>query len=174
MRECGAIAGVVAVSLLVGCQGERQPGPPVPIKSFVLHDVQGLFGGRAIWVAEDRTAFVQIVSPPTAGQSVLLEKRYKTRLTAEQWAEVERLVGAHHLLTTKMAERSGVPDEARPTIVIVPQSGTVVKLRKWANDKHPDFDLVYSYLFGLCRAEGELVHEGVFEWDWRPEGFAAP
>jgi hypothetical protein len=172
MRTTVAVAGMFAVLLLAGC--ERQPGPPVPLKSFTLHNVQGLFGGQAIWAAEDRTAFVQVVGPSPAGQSGLWERRYKTKLTAEQWAEVERLVGAHHLLTAKVPERPGVPDEALPIIVVVPRAGATVKVRKWANDKAPDFDPVYSYLLGLCRAEGEPVREGAFEWEWRPDGFEQP
>ena len=93
MRATGTVAGLFALSLLAGCEGERQPGPPVPLKSFVLHDVQGLFGGEAIWAAEDRTALVQVVGQSPADQSGLWEKRYKITLTAEQWVEVERLVG---------------------------------------------------------------------------------
>jgi len=174
MRATGAVAGLFALALLAGCQGERQPGPPVPLKSFVLHDVQGLGGGHAIWAAEDRTALVQVVGEPPAGQRGLWEKRYKIKLTAEQWAEVERLVGAHHLLTAKVPERSGVPDEAHSIIVVVTRSGATVKVRKWANDKHPDFDPVYAYLLGLCRSEAELVREGKFDWGWRPDGFAVP
>lgn len=170
MRAAFAVA---AFSLLSGC-GERRPGPPVPLKSFTLHDVQGLFGGHAIWVAEDRTAFVQVVGRPPAGQSGLWEKRYKVTLTPEQWSEVERLVGAHHLLTAKMPERYGVPDEAHPIIVLVTKDGRTAKVRKWANDTHPDFDPVYAHLLGLCRAEGELVREGACDWAWRPDGFGAP
>ncbi|CEF49235.1 unnamed protein product [uncultured bacterium] len=147
----------------------------MPLKSFVLHDVQGLFGGHAIWAAEDRAVFVQVVGPPPpAGQSGLWEKRYKATLTAEQWAEVERLVGAHHLLTAKMPERPGLPDEAHPIIVVVTRAGATANVRKWANDKHADFDPVYAYLLGLCRADGELVREGTFEWEWRPAGFEQP
>src|SRR4051812_5482613 len=81
MRAAVAVACLCGVSLLAGCGGERQPGPPVPLKSFTLDDVQGLFGGHALWVAEDRTAFVQVVGPPPAGQSGLWDKRYKTKLT---------------------------------------------------------------------------------------------
>lgn len=174
MRVAGTATALLAASLLVGCEGERQPGSPVPLKAFVLHDVQGLFGGHAVWAAEDQTAFVQVVGPPPAGQSGLWEKRYKTTLTADQWAEVERLVGAHHLAAVKVPERPGVPDEAHPVIMAVPTAGAAVKVRKWANDKHPDFDPVYSYLLRLCRAGGDLVREGAFEWEWRPAGFGQP
>ena len=174
MRVVGTVAGLFALSLLAGCEGEREPGQPVPLKSFVLHDVEGMFGGHTIWAAEDRTAFIQVVGPPPTGRSGLSEKRYKIKLTAEQWAEVERLVGAHHLLTAKMAGRPGVPDEAHPVIVVVTRAGATAKVRKWANDKHPDFDPVYAYLLRLCRAKGELVREGAFEWEWRPDGFEQP
>jgi hypothetical protein len=173
MRAARTIAILFALSL-AGCEGERQPGPPVPLKSFTLHDVQGLFGGHAIWATQDRTAYVQVVASPPVGQSGLREKRYKTKLTVEQWAEVERLVGAHYLLSAKTRERSGVPDEAYPIIVMVPRIGETVKVRKLANDKHPDFDPVYAYLLELCQTDGELVREGAFEWEWRPEGFEQP
>ena len=174
MRVAGTAAIVLAAMLVASCDCERQVMPPVPLKSFALQDVQGLFGGHAIWAAEDRTAIVQVVGPPPAGQSGLWEKRYKNTLTAEQWSEVERLVGAHRMATVKMPERPGVPDEAHPIIVAVLKAGGMAKVRKWANDKHPDFDPVYAYLLGLCRARGELVREGVFEWEWRPAGFERP
>jgi hypothetical protein len=174
MRVALTVAGLFVLTLFAGCEGDRQPGPPVSLKSIVLHDVQGLFGGHALWATNDRTAIVQVVGHPLAGQSDLWEKRYKARLTAEQWTEVERLVGAHHFLTIKLPDRQGIPDEAHPIIAVVPKSGTTAKTRKWANDKHADFDAVYSYLLVLCRAEGELVYEGAFDWEWRPEGFEQP
>jgi hypothetical protein len=173
MCAARTIAMLFALSL-AGCEGKRQPGPPVPLKSITLHDVQGLFGGHAIWAAQDRTAYVQVVGSPPVGRSGLWEKRYKTKLTVEQWAEIERLVGAHYLLSAKMQERSGVPDEAHPIILMVPRIEATVKVRKWANDKHPEFDPVYTYLLGLCQTDGELVREGVFDWEWRPEGFEQP
>ena len=45
------------------------------------------------------------------------------------------------------------------------------KAGKWANDRNPDFDALYSYLRGLCHSEGELIREGPFDWEWRPDGF---
>ncbi|MFO0929176.1 MAG: hypothetical protein U0736_19495 [Gemmataceae bacterium] len=143
----------------------------MPLKAFALHDVQGLYGGHAMWAAEDRTAIVQLVGPPPRGHSGLWERRYRTKLTAEQWAEVERLVGAYCLPSTRTVDRSGMPDEGRPIIVVVPRAGAAVRVSKWANDRHPDFDPVYAYLLDLCRATGELVREGAFEWEWRPMPF---
>jgi hypothetical protein len=172
MRAPAVILGLLALPLLASCA--REPGPPVPLKSFILHDVQGLFGGQALWASEDGTAFVQLVGRPPAKQRGLWEKRYKIKLTAEQWAEVERLVGAQRFLTLHVPERTGEPDEARPSIVVVTKSGKTAKAQKWANDKHAGFDLVYNYLLSLCKLDGELLREATFEWKWRPEGFEQP
>ena len=147
-----------------------QPRTPVRLRQFVLQDVQGLFGGQSIWAAEDRTAYVQRVGHKQ-GERGLWETRYKLTLSPEQWAEVERLVGAHNLLNYKMRERPGVPDEARPMITLVTRAGTTTTAAKWANDKHPDFDPVYEYLLGLCRTDGQLLREGEYDWKWRPAGF---
>lgn len=170
MRSWKATAALTAIMVLSCC--EREPGPSVPLKSFALHDVQGLHGGLSLWACEDRVAIAQIVEPSNGG---LWEKRYSLKLTNQQWAEVEQLVGAHHFQSIESANRAGVPDEARPTVVILPKVGTAKVVSKWANDRHEDFDPVYNYLMQLCHGDGkELVHEGKFDWDWRPEGFENP
>ena len=171
MRAAVLVRTLLVFFLLAGCPVAGQGGAPVPLKSFVLSDVQGLFGGQSLWAAEDRTAYVQFAGRPPAGQSGMWETRYKTTLTANQWAEVERLVGVHRLLTVKMPDRNGVPDEARPAMTLVTRSGVTVTVAKWANDKHPGFDPVYGYLIELCRLKGELFREGPYDWQWKPEGF---
>jgi hypothetical protein len=153
---------------------DRPPGPPVKLRSFGLHDVQGLYGGNALWAAADRTTIVQVVGDPPAGRRGLWERRYRTTLSAGQWAEVERLVGACHLAAFNVPERPGIPDEACPIIFAVPCDRATIKVRKWANDRHWGFDPVYAHLLGLCRAEGEPIHEGAYDWDWRPDGFDRP
>lgn len=160
------------VLLAAGCSAEsRPPGPPVPLRSFDLHDVQGLWGGHALWAGEDRTAAVQVVERSPDG---LRKKRYTLRLTDTEWAEVERLVGAHHLFTLTIPERTAVPDEAHPIISLVAKDGATARVRKWAKDRHPDFDPVYGYLRGFGRADGEPTHDGPFDWNWRPDGFERP
>src|SRR5262245_3102870 len=102
--EC-SVPGLTLLLLLGGCgkttTEDTQPGPPLPIRSFVLHDVQGLFGGNALWAGEDRTAWLQVVSPPPPGKTGLWEKRYKVTITAEQWASVEKKLGEIHFLAAK-------------------------------------------------------------------------
>jgi hypothetical protein len=139
-----------------------EPGPPVPLRTVVLHDVHGLWGGPAIWIREDNTAVVQVVVPPPAGRVGLLEKRYTVAITPEHRAEIERLVGAHHFFTLRVNERPGVPDELQYVIAVVTRTGARARVTKWAGDKHPDFDPLYQYLLGLCAGvEGRTpVHEG--------------
>lgn len=160
-------------ALLSGCgptdpDGRGTPGGPVPLKEVVLNDVHGLWGGEAVWVRSDRTAVVQVVDRKRK------EKRYRRAVTAEQWAEIERLVGEHDVLGLKEGPfRTGVPDEAAHTIRLVTADGRRAKVFKWENDRRPRFDPLASVLFGIARApEGrELVHEGPFDYDWHPEGF---
>lgn len=163
------IAAVITTMGLAGCS--ENAGPPVPLRSFVLHDVQGLYGGEAIWASEDRIAFVQIVVHGQPGQSGLQEKRYKIHLTDDQWKEVERLVGEHRFLKLEIKERPGIPDESHPLITINTSDGSQARVKKRGDHKNPRFDAIYWYLRSLCKITGEPVYEGSFDWKWRPEGF---
>lgn len=169
-----AITFGMSLLLFSGCAEKQTPGPPVSLRSFVLHDVQGFHGGHALWASDDRTAILQTVGDPPKRGSGLWEKRYKVELTDEQWAEVERLVGAHHFLTLKIPNRTAVPDEAHPIITVVTKAGVTATASKLASDKHPDFDPLLDYLLGLCRANGQVIHEGAFDWEWQPDGFERP
>ena len=215
----GSDAGRVAKRQAVGLparapgEGQEQPGRgngnapqktkpakdnnPVPLKAFVLEDVWGLSGGQALWTTEDRTAIIQIVGRSPIGESGLWEKRYKKKLSNEQWAEVERLVWAHHFFTLKIPPV--VPEKAPPItdsrqlphglaamppsgaltprtvgIGVFAKDGTVASARKLVNDKHANFDPLYHYLLELCRVDGKPVREGKYDWQWRPDGFTAP
>lgn len=158
---------------LAACSLGAQSREPVSLQAIVLSDVQGLFGGQDLWALRDGTAFVQFAGhSPDHGE--LWSSRYRFRVTASQWKEVERLVGVHKFATIKTPQRPGVPDEARPDITLLTQSGTRVTISKWANDKVPDFDAVYNYLLELTQAGrkgGELIGEQRYDWEWRPDGF---
>ena len=174
MRRAVSILGLLLASSVMGCT--REPGPPVPLRSIVLHDVQGMWGGHALWARADGTAVVQVVGAGPPGEAGLWEKRYRVKLTADQWAEVERLVGAHHFLTIEVRQRPAIPDEAHPTIAVVTREGTTARATKWAEDRHPDFDPLYHHLLDLCSGDGagHPVHQGPYDWDWRPDGFDRP
>jgi hypothetical protein len=146
------VVGLLLTPALAGC--DRASREPVPLRAVVLHDVQGLWGGEALWARDDRTAVVQVVRPPKGDQAGLWERRYAVTLTDAQWAEVERLVGAHRFLSLHIKERTALPDTPHPLIWVQSKAGVTNKVMKWADDRHPDFDPVYEYLLGLCRGVG--------------------
>lgn len=57
-------------------------------------------------------------------------------------------------------------------IAVVTKDGVTVKVERWANDTHPDFDPIYEYLLALYRGvtAPQLVYEGPFAATWRPPG----
>jgi hypothetical protein len=142
----------------------------------VLLDVQGLWGGRNLWIDEDGNATAQLVTPGQGGGPGLHEKRYRRQIPAEDLAEAERLVGAHRFLDLRLSPRPGVPDESHPEIAVIAKDGRHAAVMKWQGEKQPRFDPLYGHLLAVFRdtVGGELVHEGPFDWEWHPEGFPAP
>jgi len=170
------IAGVLPIFLVASCGGKSSmPRLPIPLQTFVLHDILGGAGGRAIWVKEDKTAVLQIVTPSKDGGG-LVEKRYYFELTADEFGGMEKMAGTHRLLEIKTVNRFGIPDEAHPIILAVTKQGDKVRVSKWANDSNSDFDSLYAYLFSLCTVPKGKVPEfdGEFNWNWRPNGFDSP
>ncbi len=163
------------VSRVAGAQAGKISGRdgPIALKTVVLSDVQGLFGGQSLWIAEDRTAYVETVGHKQ-GANGLWSTRYKTTLTPADWTKLERLVNEHHFRSIRMRQRPGVPDEAHPTITIVTRSGDTTSVMKWANDKHADFDAIYDYLLELCKRKADVLLEGPYDYSWRPPGFSKP
>jgi hypothetical protein len=166
---------VPAVALLWWLAPVRSPHPatsqpPLRFKAFVLYDVQGLWGGQDLWVGEDGRGYAQLIR-----KGGLPVRRYRVRLSPEEVAELERLLGVHDFMNLTTRRRPGVPDEARSVLCVWPQSGTPVCVAKWAGDKHPDFDAVYEAALGLLSElkDDQIVDSGPFDWGWHPPGFSA-
>lgn len=131
-----------------------------------LSDVQGLWGGRSIFVSGTGRVVVQVV---TEG---MYERRYEFALTE---AEVRRLLQvciANDLLTIRIAERMGIPDEARPEIALVNAAGERWTLAKWQGVRNARFDAIYAGLLGIETLTRSLepVYSGPFMWEYVPEG----
>jgi hypothetical protein len=175
MRQRIVLCGTVVTLALCGCgdsaqdpDGPGRPGPPLPLKEIVLNDIHGLHGGERVWIGADRTAIVQVVDRERK------EKRYRLKIGAAQWTEIERLVGAHDFLNLKEGPfRTGVPDEPAHTIRLVTKEGQRAKAFKWERDQRPRFDPLAGVLFGIARtSEGrELIQEGDYDYAWTPDGF---
>lgn len=165
----------IFVALLLAALGSLAAGePPAPAApdQVVLLDIQGLWGGVDLWIANDGKAVCRHVGPPRAGGRGLQESRHAFSLSSEQQAELAALVERHGFFTLEIADRPGVPDESRPILFI--QSGARRRaVAKWGNDAHPDFDPLYRFLLAVARAgrAGSLLAEGAYDPEWQPEGF---
>jgi len=170
MRVTAAIPGVLPRAAR-RLRGERTPRPPVPLKSLALHDVQGLCRRSRPWVAEDRTAIVQVSDRRRPG-SRRREKRYKS---GSRPSSGPRSSGSrrHHLVTLRC--RSGRASRMRPARSSGrTRAGATIRVRKWGQRQAPDFDPVYSFLLRLCRARGKSRSARGIRLEWRPDGFAVP
>jgi len=145
---------------------------PAKFDRVVLLDVQGLFGGRNVWVSHDGTGWCKIVRRPKPGETGLMEMLYRVKLSQDETAALAELVRAHDVSSIRMRDRSGVPDEGRPAIYLS-ADGKEAAVEKWANDKNDDFDAIYASLVKIADAakETEQVRWGPYQAGWTPEGF---
>lgn len=136
----------------------------------LLLDVQGLFGGRELWLAADGSAHARVVGPPAPGQAMLGERRFTFTVGPGELAELARLLARHDLTKMRTPNRYGVPDEARPVVCV--QAGRKIHaVGKWANDAHAEFDAIYLFLTRLVNREAQAA-AGEGKWDGEvPPGF---
>ncbi|MCP4602335.1 MAG: hypothetical protein GY847_17770 [Proteobacteria bacterium] len=162
---------LLAFAILVGACTRQDTRSP-QLDQIILLDVQGLWGGRDLWILDDGTAYCRIVVPPEAGESGLQEKRYRFNIPQEDIDRLVELIQSHEFFSIQTEDRLGVPDKARPIIYVAAGDRTAV-VAKWANDRHPDFDPIYEVLVELAEVgeNGELVWSGSLDWEWRPDQF---
>jgi len=129
-----------------------------------LHDVQGLWGGRDVYVRGDGAAGVQTVSEAREARRVTLT------LPPERARALLRLAAEVDVLGAEVPDRPGVPDEARPTLVVVDAAGRRRSIAKWDNDPVPAFDRVRTALLALEQEAAEREPAGADGYDptWRP------
>ena len=139
----------------------------MPFDQLMLRDVQGLFGGRNLFVRASGECVLQHV---VRGQQ---ETRYVATLSAADLEALSDVLRAHDLAAVvPPPPRPPVPDEAHPYIRLLRGSTTVGKSKR-ANDKVPHFDEIYAALLRVAKAvqDGEVVFRGPHDGRWTPEGF---
>jgi len=161
---CLAAAAALAI-FIIGVRSGLDRGPEIiRIDTVVLLDVQGLHGGQDLYVWSDGTVVVQVVGK---GRQ---ERRYRLRWDAARIRELEELLRRHRFFSIRIRRRRPVPDEAHPDIRVRLVSGEEREVGKQGNDKHRDFDAIYTWL--LARVEeakaGQPEHVGPFDWDYVP------
>ncbi len=138
-------------------------------KEVHLMDVQGLFGGHNLFIRNDGSLFLQVVRHSNRG---LVDRRFKGKLEAEEIERLSLLMQSVDFENMSIPDRMGVPDEARPTIIVFKENRIISKA-KWANDFHEGFDKIYGFLKRIIRQQEETVpfFKGNFSRRFHPKGF---
>ncbi|MBA4190479.1 MAG: hypothetical protein C0467_21035 [Planctomycetaceae bacterium] len=174
MGYSGRTACAVALlATLPGC--DEKTREPVPLRAAILLDVDGMHGGRNVWLAEDGTAVIQVIGH--SGPHGLPETRYRVACGKASVTEAERLAGAHRFLDLRLKlTRSGLPGSSAPLVALLTKDGGQSTSIKWERDNEPDFDPLYAQLYHLSVTPPDvaLIQEYIFDWDWHPDGFPPP
>ena len=117
-----------------------------------LHDVQPLLGGIIVklpsWTMSE--AFITHMAP------VGTETKFRLRLNLKEKQAFIDLCVAQDFLTIQPAERPGIPDEARPTLVLTNRKRESHTIAKWAGVADARFDTIYHALLALASRGEEL------------------
>jgi len=129
---------------------------PYSTKTIIeLRDIQGIFGGRDVIINGSGIATIEAVYvDPKAGG--LSHNKYAVQICK---CDVENFLNtaiANDFVNIKIPERLGVPDEARPTIIIINSSGNKHSVCKWANDSDLRFDPLYTELLSIEKKSRQL------------------
>ena len=143
-----------------------------PFEEVHLYDIQGLFGGQNLYIRNDGSLFVRVIRPSDTGLS---ERRFKGVLEAAEIVKLSHLMESVDFEHLSMSDRQGIPDEARPTIILFKENRIISKA-KWANDFHEGFDEIYGFLNRIVRLQEKTAFyfEGRFDHHFHPQGFRKP
>lgn len=138
--------------------GEESKWSAVQIE---LNDIQGLWGGRKIYIKGTGHALVQLVRPG------MQERRYELALSVTAWTQLVHTFIEKDFVAIVPPERAGIPDEARPQITIVNPAREQRTVSKWDGVKEERFDAIYRMLVGLETLTEQLkpVYEGSYSPD---------
>lgn len=141
-------------------------------EQIVLFDVQGLWGGRDLWISADGKAICRVVKHPGGSATGLHEARYTCSVPSNELTSLAQKIADNDFFQLKTPDRYGVPDEARP-VVFVKSASRSRAVAKWANDAHPAFDAIYAALMRIVRLaeKGAPAKECPYDRDWTPPGF---
>lgn len=132
------------------------------LQTLTLRDVQGLWGGRDVWIGADGAAHVRVVDRGA-------ETRFQGKVPIDA---LQALLAKHDLRAIRIPDRPGVPDEARPVLILRTEKD-VVRVAKWAGQKDADFDALYGWLLTQAEAvaRSPALHRGRWDPAWKPPGF---
>ncbi len=118
-----------------------------------LNDLQGGYGGQQIVIKPGGQYQIKIIRPSRQG---LETREFSGKLRPRDLNRLLRTFKKVRFETIQIRPRAGLPDEARPEIVLV-QAGKTIKKSKWASDKHDRFDRLYGTLLAIIKHEEDRV-----------------
>jgi hypothetical protein len=168
---------LLAAVLLVGCSQPdvERANHAGNFSKIVLLDVQGLWGGRDLWLSENGTGMCRVVGQPDdKAIPGLQEKRYRVAISPTEVGALRAVLGRWDFSEIESSSRSGIPDEARPRIYL--DEGNKVNVAyRWNGDikKGDAFQTIYVALKKVVETatKENPVHSGALDWKWYPEGF---
>lgn len=130
-----------------------------------LRDVQGLYGGRNIFIQGSGKTLIQKVDSDPAKGTGLFEKRYIVELNDYK---IRRLINnfiRDDFVSIKINPRSGIPDEAKPEIALYNSRGESRKISKWDMDTVDRFDHLYGQVLEIEQKTENLIPITESKWD---------
>lgn len=142
---------------------------------FALQDIQGLWGGRDVYVYPNDTCLIRVVGEGNWLGRGLREHRYRGTLPAGTVESLRKTPKDCHFASYREVRRNGVPDEARPRILWRREGLPVFSADKWDNHKSPRFDPLESALRGCVEVAKftRTLYNGAYDADWTYPGFEA-
>jgi hypothetical protein len=182
MNKCAillaAMAIVAAAGLAGACGADVTAKPDNATAKFLgsetdwakckltLKDVQGLWGGRDVYLACTGKVVIRVVGD---GQ---VEKRYSLTIGADEAKAFRALCIEADLVAVKIERpRQVLPDTSHPTLILTNAAGEKYEMTKWGDaTKAPAFDKVYKAVMALEAKTKDLKPEftGPYDWKWEP------
>jgi hypothetical protein len=184
MRRCAILLAavvVVAVGLVAGYGAEVKSdaakadnatakflGPEADWSKcrLTLKDVQGLWGGRDVYVDGGGDCIIRVVKE---GQK---EQRFRLKLDPKETLALRALCIEADLATVKIERpKQMLPDTSHPTLILSNAAGEKYEETKYGDStKAPAFDKVYKAMMALESKTKGLKPEftGPYDWKWEP------
>jgi hypothetical protein len=129
-----------------------------------LHAVHALYGGVDIALCASGSACVRIADKGLA------ERRFLFTIPEKDARAIVATAIAQDILGVKLKDRPGVPDEARPQLVLENALGQSRDVSHWANDDTPALQAVEVGLHDLVNKTEKLepAFSGKYDWSYHP------
>jgi hypothetical protein len=170
VRATLATAWMCLISFIIGpsCVSPKAPPAIAAPLVFYLLDIQGLYGGQDVYVHADGTCLVRVI--PEAGRSGggLREHRYVASLPTDKLNNLVRIAEDSRFASYRQGRLHGVPDEAYPFIYWRRGAASTIEAHKWAEEKDPRFDAIYTALLKCIKDARPLrtLYRGRYDYQW--------